>query len=37
MVSNVTIENLYIHGEKAETLEEAGITVRSYAEEIHIR
>lgn len=37
MVCNVTIENLYIRGRKAETLEEAGISVGPWAENIHIQ
>lgn len=36
-VSDVTIENLCVRGKRVETLEEAGITVGAYAENIYIR
>ena len=37
MVFDVTIENLCLCGKRAETLEEAGIKVGTYAENICIR
>lgn len=36
-VCDVAIENLYIRGKRAESLEEAGIMVGSYAEDIYIK